>query len=192
MVEPRKTHKGYTTHLYLAIFLTHIIGLIGCSDRAHYEIVDLHFKNASQVKPVLLFLLNDTPEIQFSNKTILIPSNSKNTDIILKIIKEIDKPPTAYQLQFNKKNIKSRSTSNKKDTIHLIEGKETVTQYNNQNLKITIFKASMDSSLIDIRSLSLANPKNSYQKNNWLIKHNQRNEIAQDIFPNGFILRAIE
>jgi hypothetical protein len=191
MVEPRKTHNGYKTPFYLILLLSTAVGPLGCSENTAYEVIDLHFKNATQVETILQYAISDSPEIQFSEKTVLIPSNSKNINTVLRIIKEIDKPPTSYKLDFDKQNIKSRSTNTKKDAVFLLEGKETITQYNNHQMKILILKASANSSLVSVTSLSLKGARQNFQKNNWLVQHDKINDMAKDIFPSGFTLRTI-
>jgi len=72
-----------------------------------------------------------------------------------------------------------------------LEGKETITQYNNHQMKILILKASANSSLVSVTSLSLKGARQNFQKNNWLVQHDKINDMAKDIFPSGFTLRTI-
>ena len=182
MVGTWKTHFRYKTAFYLTLLSL----LVGCADSTPYTIIKLHFKTAEQMQKVLEHAVKDAPEYKFSGQTILVPSDSKNLNTISAIIQEVDKPPSAYEIVIGKKNVKSYSTKPIKNIIKLVEGKTTVTQLNGLQIEIEVLSASNTTSLMNIISLSA--PDNIYQKNHWIIEHNQHQSFANDIFPNGFIL----
>lgn len=182
MVGTRKAHIGYQATFYLIlIFLT------GCSESTPYTVIKLHFKSAEQIQAILEHAIKDAPEFKFSGQTILVPSDAQNLNTISSIIQEVDKPPSAYEIVIGKKNIKNYSTKNIKHAIKLVEGKTTITSFNDTQVEIMVLSASSTTSLMNITSFS--RPNDVFQKNHWIIEHGQHQNFANDIFPNGFTLK---
>lgn len=183
--------------------MTCLLGSLGagCSDQKPHTAIQLHFKSPQQVKNVLDHLAEDTSGYEISGRTLLASPEAENLETVLTVIKQIDKPPQAYQLKLttqNTKYIKNYSTDTTNKIILLTEGLRSTVRINKTPIDILIIRASESSSLMEVISYEEVEEKKVFesgtitkvldQKHNWIINHGQNNNLASDIFKNGFIL----
>jgi hypothetical protein len=214
MVDLWKTHYRYETPVYLAHFkltafkLTAIklimicvaVGfLLACSDQKPHTAVQLNFKSPEQVSAVLEHLVSDTSGYNISGNTLLAAPEAENLQAVLATIKQIDKPPQSYQLKLSIKNVKNYSTNPNNKNILLTEGLKSTIRINKTLVDILIIRATENSSLMEVTSYKEVEENKPFestsitkvleQKHNWIINHNQHNDLANDIFKNGFVLQ---
>jgi hypothetical protein len=219
MVDLWKTDYRYQAPIYLApiylapIFLAHFKSIIikltitclvvsflsACSEQKPHTAVQLNFKSPEQVSAVLEHLVSDSSGYNVSGNTLLASPEAENLQAVLAIIKQIDKPPQSYLLKLSKKNVKNYSTNPNNKNILLTEGLKSTTRINNTIVDILIIRAAENSSLMEVTSYKEVAEKKPFestiitrvleQKHNWIINHNQHNDLANDIFKNGFVLQ---
>jgi hypothetical protein len=95
--------------------------------------------------------------------------------------------------------VKNYSTNPNNKNILLTEGLKSTTRINNTIVDILIIRAAENSSLMEVTSYKEVAEKKPFestiitrvleQKHNWIINHNQHNDLANDIFKNGFVLQ---
>lgn len=214
MVDLWKTHYRYQTLVYLVPFKLTAFKLmaiklimicvaagflLACSDQKPHTAVQLNFKSPEQVSAVLEHLVSDTSGYNISGNTLLAAPEAENLQAVLATIKQIDKPPQSYQLKLSIKNVKNYSTNPNNKNILLTEGLKSTIRINKTLVDILIIRATENSSLMEVASYKEVEENKPFestsitkvleQKHNWIINHNQHNDLANDIFKNGFVLQ---
>lgn len=185
MVVSRQTHTRCETTIHLALVFLALIAVTGCEPHPERTVVQLHFKSGEQVESLLEYLLKETVDYQVVGNTVVFDANQEEIKPALEVIQSLDKPPVAYELRLTANNIRSYSTSRSPNSLHLVEGKTTTTQFNGNTLQITVNKANDRQSLVHILS---QNKKGVIHENHWLLPHNKNSNPDPRIFPKGITL----